>query len=318
MVISDKGVQKKAANIRTITSGDLTWVDVVQPTKDSMKYLADHYNFHPMDLEDALSTRQLSKIEEYPQYLFVIFHFQVFEKATRVSSRKQWSAFVGDKFLVTLHPEEIRTIEEIFRECENSKESQQEHLSNGAGYLLYQILDRAVDSYFPVMDKILSQMDSVEDSVFNEEVEVAQEVSILRRDIITQRRVMFPIRTLVVELGSKLKRFTKMDLTIYLSDLTDHLNKICETLDEITEVIEVFKDADFLMSSYRANRGIRLVSVMFIAGLPPLIVFGTYGAYAMVRGGVEKGSPQIFFLLLAAVLIIIGAMLYFFRRKHLI
>jgi magnesium transporter len=318
MVLSNKHSEKKQLNLKTVTWGDLTWVDIVQPTKDATEYLADHYNFNPLDLEDCISLRQLSKVEEYPEYLFVIFHLPVYEKATRVSTRKQWSAFVGDKFLITLRPGELRIVDELFRECELSEEAREEHLSHGSGYLLYHILDLALDAYFPVLDKIMSLMDDIEDVVFSEEVEAAEELSILRRDIITQRQVMFPTRALLVELEKRLKRFSKMDLTVYFSDLMDHMNKICETLDESTEVIEVFKDADYLLSSYRANRGIRVLAIMLAVVLPLLVVFGLYGMYVILYGGIDKGSPQTFFLLLAIVLIIIGTMLYFFRRRHLV
>ena len=318
MVLSNKHSEKKQLNLKTVTWGDLIWVDIVQPTKDATEYLADHYNFNPLDLEDCLSPRQLSKVEEYPEYLFVIFHLPVYEKATRVSTRKQWSAFVGDKFLITLRPGELRIVDELFRECELSEEAREEHLSHGSAYLLYHILDLALDAYFPVLDKIMSLMDDIEDIVFSEEAEAAEELSILRRDIITQRQVMFPTRTLLVELEKRLKRFSKMDLTAYFSDLMDHMNKICETLDESTEVIEVFKDADYLLSSYRANRGIRVLAIMLAVVLPLLVVFGLYGMYVILHGGINKGSLQTFFLLLAIVLIIIGTMLYFFRRRHLV
>jgi len=318
MVLSNKYSEGKQLNLKTIIWSDLTWVDIVQPTKDATEYLAEHYNFHPMDLEDSLSIRQLSKIEEYPQYLFIIFHFQVYEKMTRVSTRKQWSAFVGDKFLITLHPVELKTIDDMFRECELTEETRQEYLSRGSGYLLYQILDRLLDSYFPVLDKIASSLSDIEDNVFSEELEAAQELSTLRRDIITQRQIMLPTRTLLMELENKLKRFTKIDLTIYFSDLMDHINKICENLDENREVVEVFKDADFILSSYRANRGIRIISVMLAIGLPLLAVFGLYGMYSILYRGVSNGSPQIFFLLLAIVFVIVGVILYFFRRRHLI
>ena len=220
-------------------------MNIVQPTKEATNYLTGRYNFHPMDLEDALSLRQLSKIEDYPQYLFVILHLPVYDKKTRVSTRKQWSAFVGDNYLVTLHPTELKSVDDLFRECELDEEVRREYLSQGSGYLLYLILDRALDAYFPILDKILNEMDGIEDTVFSEEVEAGQELSILRRDIITQRRVMFPTRTTLVELEKKLKRFSKIDLTIYFSDLMDHMNKICETLDESTEMIDVFKDADY-------------------------------------------------------------------------
>jgi magnesium transporter len=196
MTVTGKNQEKRPMNIKMITWGELTWVDIVQPTSETTKYLAEHYNFHPMDLEDSLSLRQLSKIEEYPQYLFVIFHLPVYSKVTKVSTRKQWSAFVGDKFLVTLRPGELTSLDELFHECELNEEARKEYLSQGSGYLLYHILDRALDSYFPVLDKIMSLIGDIEDSVFSEEVEAAQELSTLRRDIITQRQVMFPTRAL--------------------------------------------------------------------------------------------------------------------------
>jgi magnesium transporter len=318
MVIAANNQEKKQLNLKTITWGEFTWVDIVKPTEEVTKYLTDHYNFHPMDIEDALSLRQLSKVEEYPQYIFVIFHLLIYDKATKVSIRKQWSAFLGDKYLVTLHPPELTALDDFYHECENNEEARKEYFSQGSGYLLYQILDRALDSYFPVLDKIMNLTDDIEDNVFSEGIEAAQELSSLRRDIITQRRVMFPTRTLLVELEKKIKRFSKIDLTLYFSDLMDHMNKICETLDECTDIIEVFKDADYLLSSYRANRGIRVLVVMLAILLPIIIVLGFYGVYSIFFGVISKGSPQIFFVLIAIIIVFIGAVLAFLRRRHLI
>jgi magnesium transporter len=315
---TQKDSEKKQSNMRTITRGDLTWVDIVQPTEESTKYLAANYNFHPMDLEDSLSLRQLSKTEEYPNYLFVIFHMPVYNAETRISTRKQWSAFVGDKFLITLHPEELKSLDAVFRDIEQHEEVREECCSQGSGYLLYRVLDRAVDSYFPVLNKITSLMEDIEDGVFDQGVEVAEEISIIRRDIITQRQVMFPTRTLFIELEKKLKRFSKIDLTIYFSDLMDHMNKICDTLDENTEVIDVFKDADYLLSGYRANRGIRLLTVMLTIVLPVFLVFGLFGVYSLVYGTIDKANPEVFFILLGLVAVLIGIMLYTLRRRHLI
>ena len=51
MAISANNHEKKQLNLRTITRGDLTWVDIVQPTDETAKYLVEHYNFHPMDID---------------------------------------------------------------------------------------------------------------------------------------------------------------------------------------------------------------------------------------------------------------------------
>ena len=118
MTVSNKPQGNNQPNLKEIIWGDFTWVDILQPTKEIAKYLADRYNFNSLDLEDALSPLQVSKIEEYPEYLFVIFQLSVFNKSTRVSSRKQWSAFAGPNYLVTLRPSEFKFADEVLRECE--------------------------------------------------------------------------------------------------------------------------------------------------------------------------------------------------------
>jgi magnesium transporter len=315
MAKSNKVTKENQVNIKTITSGDFTWVDIIQPTKEAAKYLVEHYGFNPLDIEDALSPRQVSKIEEYPEYLFVIFHLSVFEKARRVSSRKQWSAFVGPNYLVTIRPPEFKVAGELFQECETNVETREQYLSQGSGYLLYQIFDWTIDQYFKVLDKILGLMEDIEEGVFREDVEVASPLSSLRRDIIDQRQVMFPTRALLVELEPKLKPYSKIDLTLYFSDLMDHVNKVCNTLDEYKEVIEVFKDSDYLLSGYRSNRAIRAIAILLAIGLPFLVVAGIH---LILPGDLGKGSLQTFVGLLLTIVALIGATLYFLRRRHLI
>ena len=314
--IIEEQAQEESLNIETITWGDLTWVNIMPPSQRETEYLRENYNFHPLDLDDCLSRKQIPKVDEYPEYLFVIFHLPVFDKETRVTTKRQWSAFVGEKYLITLHPGELRTLTALFRDCQANEDAREEYFSNGSGYLMYRILDRSIDSYFPVLDKILSLMEDMEDNVFDEDVETAKELSVLRRDIIAQRRVMFPTRTLFMSLERRLKRFTDADLTVYFGDLMDHMTKICETLDELKEVIEVFKDTDYMLATYRINRVTRLLTIFSTIVLPFLIVSSLYGMNVVLPGGVDGGSMQSFLILLLIMLIIAGGMLFFFRRRR--
>ncbi len=318
MVTFQTDSDKEQLNVKTITWGNLTWIDIVPPRRTETEYLAEHYNFHPLDLDDCLSRKQLPKLDEYKDYLFLILHFPVYDSKTRISTHGQLSAFIGEKYLITLHKGELKPLVKLFRECEIDEEARQENFSHGSGYLLYNIIDRAVDAYFPVLDKILSLVEEVENRVFDENIEAALELSVLRRDIITQRRIIFPMRTLFGNLEGKLRRFTTADMTVYFGDLMDHMNKICETLDECKEVIEVFKDTDYLLSTYRLNRITRILAIVSAVVLPFVVVPGLYGMNVVLPGGIEKGSLQSFLLLLLAMLMSIGIMLYIFRHKHLI
>jgi Mg2+ and Co2+ transporter CorA len=47
MVTPQKNIEQKQLNLKAISWDDLTWLDIVQPTEEVKKYLAEHYNFHP-------------------------------------------------------------------------------------------------------------------------------------------------------------------------------------------------------------------------------------------------------------------------------
>jgi magnesium transporter len=309
-------ISPESPKIEAVTYGDLTWVNIESPTKQEIEWLAQNYHFNPLALDDCLSRKQISKLDVYPGYLFFIFHYPLYHKETRIATKQQWSAFIGENYLVTVHTGELKTTMALFRDCQANEESRKEYLSGGSGFLLYCILDRAIDAYFPVLDKILSLMEDVEDIVFDAEVETAKEISILRRDVITQRSVMFPTRTIFIEMENKIKRFSKVDVTDYYSDLMDHMNKICETLDECKEIIEVFKDTDFVLATDRVNRVIRILNIFATIALPFVIVSSIYGMNVHMPGGLTIGSWTTFVVLIIIMAVFSIVLLIFFRRRR--
>jgi magnesium transporter len=307
----------EAPKIETITYGDFTWVNIEAPTKREIEWLAEKYQFNQLALDDCLSRKQISKLDVYPGYLFFVFHYPLYHKETRVATKQQWSAFIGENYLVTIHTGELKTIMALFRDCQANEESRKEYFSGGSGFLLYRILDRSIDAYFPVLDKILSLIEDVEDVVFNEEIEAAVEISVLRRDIITQRAVMFPTRNIFMDMENKLKRFSKVDVTDYYNDLMDHMHKICETLDECKEIIEVFSDTDFRLGTDRVNRILRVLNVLATISLPFIIISSIYGMNLIMPGGIEAGKDFNSFIILMVVMIVIsGILLLYFRRRR--
>ena len=310
-------VGKEELNMETITWGDLTWINIQPPTQKEIEYLAKNYPFHPLDLDDCLSRTQRPKIDEYEDYLFLILHFQIYNLQTRVSRHGQVSVFVGDKYLITLHDGELRPLVKLFKECQVSEESRSEHFSHGSGYILYRIFDRMVDAYYPILNKIWGLMEGMEERVFDPHVETAEEVATMRRDIITQRRVLFPMRTQVIELESKLTRYIKkIGMSVYWGDLMDHLNKICESLDEAKETIEVYKDATFVLGTERLNRIMRILTILGTILLPFIVVSSIYGMNVSLPGGLEEGAYLSFAILLLVMAAIAAGMFYFFHRKR--
>jgi magnesium transporter len=127
---------------------------------------------------------------------------------------------------------------------------------------------------------------------------------------------MFPLRALLKELEDKLKRFSRIDLTVFYGDLMDHMNKICDTLDTGKETIEIFKDADYTLAGYRANGAIRFISIMLASAMPFLVIAILF--IAAMTGGVIQESVTTFSALIILGILIAAGILYTLHRRRLI
>ena len=84
----------ESLNVDTVTCGKLTWIYIEKPTIHEVQYLAEQFNFHPLDLDDILSRVQRPKIDEYDDHLFIVLHLPVFDKENRVTTPSEVDIFV--------------------------------------------------------------------------------------------------------------------------------------------------------------------------------------------------------------------------------
>jgi len=306
--------KEEKLNMQSLTWGELTWIDIEHPTEKETEYLAQNYPFHPLDLDDCLSRIQRPKIDVYKDYLFLVFHFPVFNKEARVTTPSQVSVFIGQNYLITLHKGELKPLAKLFRECQIDEESRQEHFSQGPGYLLYRITDRLVDYCLPISNKMLDNIEDVEDRIFaNRGRSQIKEISTLRRDIISFRRIIWPMRAVIGSLEPKIRRFTKMDLSVYFGDTVDHLDKIWDALDEYKEIIEGLNDTHDSLASNNTNEVMRILTIIATIFMPITLIASLWGMN--IRLPFESsGNALLYIVLIMAG--IVGGMLYFFRRRH--
>jgi magnesium transporter len=303
-------------NIESVTWGELTWINIEAPTKQETEYLAKNFPFHPLDLDDCLSRIQRPKIDEYKDYLFLVFHFPVFSKEARVTTRSQVSVFIGENYLITLHEGELKPLVKLFKECQIEEELRQKNLSQGSGYLLYRAIDRLVDYCIPILNKIGGNIEDVEDNIFSGVMRgTVREISMLRRDVISFRRIIWPMRAVIGSLEPKIRRFTRMDMAVYFGDMVDHVDKIWDALDECKEIIEGLNDTYDSLASNRTNEVMRTLTIIATILLPITVVASIYGMNIPLP---FQNSGYSFLIVLLIMLIIISGMLYFFRRKRLI
>ena len=315
MAISEIREEEQKLNLESLNWGFFTRVNIEGPTDRETQYMAQNYPFHHLDLDDCLSRIQRPKIDEYKDYLLIVLHFTVFNKEARVTTPSQVSVFISENYLITLHKGELKPLVKLFKECQIDDESRQENFNQGSGYLLYRIIDRLIDYCLPILSKIGSNIEDVEDDIFSDKMPGAiKEISILRRDIISFRRIIWPMRAVISSLEPKIRQFTKMDMSVYFGDMVDHLDKIWDALDDYKEVIEGLNDTYDSLATNRTNEVMRMLTIIATILLPITVVASIFGMNIPL--GPFKDSPYSVLYVLLICLAIIGGMLYFFRRQR--
>lgn len=304
---------EKTPHIEEISANGLTWINIERPTTAETDYLAEKYHFHPLDLDDCLSRRQRPKIDEYDTYLFIVLHFPLFSPEMRVTVPSQVGIFIGDDFLVTVHGGVLKPLVKLFRDCQLHEEARDLHMKS-SGYLLYRITDRLIDYCLPITYKIMENLERVEDSIFDaSERGTVIDLSILRRDIISYRRIIWPMRAVIGSLEQKTKQFTSEDMEVFWGDLIDHVDKIWDVLDECKEIVEGLKDTNDSLYSHRTSEVIRILTIISTIMLPLTLVASIYGMNIELPG---QNRDDFFAIILAVMFLVIGTMLVVFRQRR--
>ena len=133
----------------------------------------------------------------------------------------------------------------------------------------------------------------------------------LRRDVISFRRVIWPMRAVIGSLEPKIRRFTSMDLAVYFGDMVDHVDKIWDGLDEYKEIIEGLNDTHDSLATNRTNEVMRMLTLLATIILPLTVLASIYGMNIPLP---FQDSSSSFIFLLVVWAAIVSGMLYFFRR----
>src|SRR4051794_10251602 len=192
---------ERKPNVETITAEGLRWVNIERPSPLECAWLEEHFNFHALDFEDVLSRNQRPKIDEYPEYLFIVLNFPVFDRAVGRLNAGELDIFAGRDFLVTLPNQPLQPVDYLFERCRAKEDLREQLFSRGSGYLLYRIVDDSFDYCFPMLRKIGNKLDALEDEIFEGRgADVVRDLSNVKQEIINFRKVIRPQRTVLSDL----------------------------------------------------------------------------------------------------------------------
>jgi magnesium transporter len=264
---------------RRIEHNGLTWVDFLYPGADQVAYLRSHYPFHQLHLDDLLSRLQRPKIDDNQEehYTFIVLHFPVFNAQTRLPTLSEIDIFVGRDYIVTGHDGRLKALIRMVQQASDTR-VQEQLMSRGSGFLLYRIIECLINTCTPMLYQLDEKLDRLDEQIFKRDVrQLVEELSFLRRDIISMRRIIKPNLPVVRSLAARERPYLSVDEDAYFGDLADSMAKIWDMLEEHKEIIEGLDATLSSLTSHRINTEMKIFTLITVIGMPMTIIGGIYG-----------------------------------------
>jgi magnesium transporter len=302
------------------------WLDMVKPTDDELGLLDEVFGFHPLAIEDTINYSQRPKIESYNHvgdacsqgYFYMVFHGPDLETFREQLRTKELDMFVSERYLVTVHDEEFRSVNELVGRAEIDGRVV---LERGIDMLLHNILDHMTDGYVPILDHVQEALDELEERALNDpKPDVLAEISARKRDLLNLRRIVGPQREVMAQLTRGEVPFIRLETRTYFRDVQDHLIRTVETVELYRDLVLGARDIYLSSLSNNLNQVMKTLTIISVIALPLTVVTSFYGmnfddqnipvwSWLLHR-------PAGFGMSLGVMLILIGGLLFFFRKKR--
>jgi magnesium transporter len=216
--------------------GCFVWVALQDATPAELDEMGEEFGLHELAIEDARNGHQRPKIEEYGDSLFVVLHLLEPDPDNANGFLVgELDVFVGPNFVLSVRNRSRLGFLGVRARCEREPVL----LRNGAGFVLYALMDAVVDRYFPVIEALEDELELIEKQIFSGTVPRAsiQRLYELKQRAMVLRHAVAPL----LEGSGKLHggRVPQVCLGTrdYFRDVGDHLVRINASIDAMRDTI---------------------------------------------------------------------------------
>lgn len=294
---------------RALQSNEILWLDLHDSSEETLALLRDVFRVHPLALEDAAEFGQRPKIENYENFVSIVF----FGANSVGHPLIEVHFFFGENFLVTLHRQPCVAFEgmrTVFA---------RHHAGLAARVLvLHHVLDSLVDSVFPMLASFDDQVDAIQEQIlFKPQREQQESLIALRRWLSEVRKVVAPQRDMLNALLSQRVDIPGLDRETepYFRDLYDNMIRINDLVDSHRDLVSSSMDSYTSQLSNRQNDVMKQLTIMATIFLPLTFLTGFFGQnFGWLVSAI--GSWEAFFGIgLGTEALAVIFLLYTFKRR---
>lgn len=290
----------------------ITWINI-----DGLHDLAliekvgANFDVHPLILEDIVHTGTRPKIEEFDNYIFIVFKMLCYDEKKDEIVQDQLSLLLGKNFVISFQERPGIVFDPLRERIRNSKNRIRK---KGADYLAYAIIDTVVDNYFIILEHLENKIEELDEALSTSmSKEIFHFINDMKRKLIALRKAVSPIRELINSIQGQDFDLIEQTNLIFFKDINDHVIQILESIDTCRELAFGLHDIFLTNVNNRMNEIMKTLTITATIFIPLTFIAGIYGMNFKYMPELELKWGYMGFW--AVIIGMVGFMFYYFKKK---
>jgi len=271
------------------------WFNYTRASREELAELSSPVGLHPLSVEDCTDETQVPKMDEFPNYTFIVFNALRYDPEELVSDEVDF--FIGSNFLVTVsgYAENSRfPIEGIMPVIERNIPA----VRRGPAWMMHLVLDYMVDSMADMVEQAEVDIDHAEEEILANPSEFnPSRLIYLRRNLLSLRKSLFYEREILIKISRNDCEFVPEKATVHYRDIFDHISNFLEMTesnrDNVTSLMELYASMlnnKMARDSNETNATVRRLTFITTIFMPLTLVAGIFGMseWTLITGGEEN------------------------------
>lgn len=276
-----------------------------------IKKITDTVEINNLNLQDIINTNERPKIEESEKYIFITAKSLIENEKIEY---EQISFVLGENFLISFQEKLDDSFEHIrLRIRENLGLLRKKR----ADYLLFMLLDAIVDNYYSVIDKLVNDINNIEQKVLSTHKDnLLIDIEAIKKELQLIKNKVQPLKDTVFKLNNFDNKFIDNANKAYFSDLKDSTLNLMDYLDYTKNSLDGITNIYLSSLSNKMNDTMKLLAVISTIFIPLTFIVGVYGMNFEYMPELKEPSAYPIVLIIMA-LISITMIVYFKYKKFL-
>ena len=249
------------------------WVALKDATDEELEEMREEFDLHELAVEDARHGHQRPKIEEYGNSLFVVLN--TIDAAGDEFRIGEIDIFVGRNYVLSVRQRTEQTLLGVRARAEREPEL----LSHGAGYVLYALMDAVVDRYFPVLEAVELELETIEDQLFSGTSPRGniETLYYVKQKLTTLKHVTGPLLEYTGKLyGGRVPQVC-IGLGEYFRDIHDHVIRLNQSIDTARDTVATAIQVNLAMITIGESEVTKRLAAYGALVAVPTMIAGIYG-----------------------------------------